>query len=282
MWFLEIDAVLVLVDAGHVDAVEGRVHAELRALAGLVGDLAGVQQGLGRDAATVQAGAADLVLLDQHHGLAEFGRSQSCGVAAAATAEDDEIGLIVTHADSIATTTVARTAMSSLLPVATSAPASSKGRRVHLGTTAVTGLPREAARWEMARLRSPRFQWHHERPQRVIGSQRSAMSWFSRRKVRPGTLRSADSADLDHLKAFATRAGRRGLPRAADRGHRDDRRAGRVTASGPVAGSGARRRAALHARNMAIPLYDAVLVGYPQRMREWTARRKADGSAGST
>ena len=62
-----------------------------------VGDLAGVQQRLGRDAAAVQAGAADLVLLDQHDGLAELGCSQRRGVAAAAAAEDDEIGLMVGH-----------------------------------------------------------------------------------------------------------------------------------------------------------------------------------------
>ncbi len=36
------DAVLVLVDARHVDALEGGVDAEVRALAGLVGNLAGV------------------------------------------------------------------------------------------------------------------------------------------------------------------------------------------------------------------------------------------------
>ena len=38
------------------------------ALAGVVGDLGGVQQRLGRDAAAVQAGAAELVLLDEGDG----------------------------------------------------------------------------------------------------------------------------------------------------------------------------------------------------------------------
>ena len=59
------DAVLVLVDAGHVDALEGGVDPELLGVAGGVGDLGGVQQRLGGDAADVQAGAAELALLDQ-------------------------------------------------------------------------------------------------------------------------------------------------------------------------------------------------------------------------
>ena len=62
-----------------------------------VGDLAGVQQRLGRDAAAVQAGAADLVLLDQDDRLAELGRAQRSGVTAAAAAENDDIGLVLGH-----------------------------------------------------------------------------------------------------------------------------------------------------------------------------------------
>jgi hypothetical protein len=38
--------------------------------------------------------------------------------------------------------------------------------------------------------------------------------------------------------------------------------------------------AASFARKHAIPLYDAASVGYPQRMRDWTARRKAAGELG--
>lgn len=56
---------LVLVHAVHVDVVESRVHAEVRALTGVVGELGGVQERLGRDAPVVQAGAADLVGLDE-------------------------------------------------------------------------------------------------------------------------------------------------------------------------------------------------------------------------
>ena len=78
------DAVLVGVDAVHV--------AELLAVTGQVGDLAGVQQGLGGDAAAVQAGAADLVLLDQDDGHAQLGGAQRGGVATRATTEDDQVG----------------------------------------------------------------------------------------------------------------------------------------------------------------------------------------------
>ena len=51
-----------------------------------VGHLGGVQDRLGRDAAAVQAGAADLVLLDQRDAQPELGRAQRAGVAAAARA----------------------------------------------------------------------------------------------------------------------------------------------------------------------------------------------------
>lgn len=81
-------AVLVLVDGGYVDALEGGLDAELLALAGLVGDLARVEQGLGGDATSVQAGAADLVLLDQGDVQAQLGPAQRRGVTATTTAED--------------------------------------------------------------------------------------------------------------------------------------------------------------------------------------------------
>ncbi len=55
------DAVLVAVHPGHVDAGQRALDADLVALAGGVGHLGGVQQRLGRDAALVQAGAAQLV-----------------------------------------------------------------------------------------------------------------------------------------------------------------------------------------------------------------------------
>jgi hypothetical protein len=58
------DGVLVLVDPSHVDALERGLDAEVLTFAGSVGDLGRVQQRLGGDAAAVQAGAAQLVLLD--------------------------------------------------------------------------------------------------------------------------------------------------------------------------------------------------------------------------
>lgn len=80
--------VLVLVDGRHVDALEGGLHTELLGLAGTVGDLAGVQQCLRRDTAVVQAGAADLALLDQCDVQAQLSPAQGRGITAAATAED--------------------------------------------------------------------------------------------------------------------------------------------------------------------------------------------------
>ena len=61
------DLVLVGHDLGDVDAVERRVDAQRRAVADLLGDLRAVQERLGRDAAPVQARAADLGPLDQRH-----------------------------------------------------------------------------------------------------------------------------------------------------------------------------------------------------------------------
>jgi hypothetical protein len=75
------DAVLVGVDPGHVDAVERRPDPELLRLAGRVGDLCGVQQRLGGDAADVQAGAADLALLDERDAEAELCSAQRARIA---------------------------------------------------------------------------------------------------------------------------------------------------------------------------------------------------------
>ena len=91
------DLVLVGVDAGHVDAVEGGGDAELRGLAGRVGDLRGVQEGLGRDAAHVEAGAAEVALLDQPDAQAQLGRSQGTGVTARSSPEDEDVELSVRH-----------------------------------------------------------------------------------------------------------------------------------------------------------------------------------------
>lgn len=82
------DLVLVLVDTRDVDALEGGLDTELGGFAGLVRDLARVQQSLRGDAAVVQAGAAELVLLDQGNVQTQLGCAQSRGVTATATAED--------------------------------------------------------------------------------------------------------------------------------------------------------------------------------------------------
>ena len=85
------DAVAVLVDLGHVDALEGRAHAEGVALLGAVSDLGRMQQGLGGDAASMQAGASELVLVDEDDRHAQLGCTQGAGIATAAAAEDYQV-----------------------------------------------------------------------------------------------------------------------------------------------------------------------------------------------
>jgi hypothetical protein len=102
-----------------------------------------------------------------------------------------------------------------------------------------------------------------------------------RRKNRPGTLRTANSADLDHLGAFVT-------SRSGVEAYIEPRTAVTDTTVVLVASSGewTRRRvpgpdaAQSFARKHAIPLYDVAVVGYPKRMRDWTAQRKAAGQTG--
>jgi hypothetical protein len=100
------------------------------------------------------------------------------------------------------------------------------------------------------------------------------------RKQRNGTLRGAEPGDRDHLAEFVrTRWGVEAFlePRTT------------VTETTVVLvaadGEWTRRRidgpeaAAAFAKKHNVPLYEAARVGYPQRMREWTARRKAAGEA---
>ena len=91
------DAVLVLEQRRHVDAVEAWSSRRWTALAGLVGDLGGVQQGLGRDAAPVQAGPADLVLLDQHDRRTQLGGADGGGVTAGPPAENHQVDVGIGH-----------------------------------------------------------------------------------------------------------------------------------------------------------------------------------------
>jgi hypothetical protein len=104
---------------------------------------------------------------------------------------------------------------------------------------------------------------------------------FRRRRERPGVIRGSSSADISHLEQFAR--SRKGVeafvePRttvtqttvvfvAAD-GEWTRRRI-----DGPAAARDLGKR-------LAIPVYDVAAVGYPRRMREWTARRKAAGDTG--
>jgi hypothetical protein len=99
-----------------------------------------------------------------------------------------------------------------------------------------------------------------------------------RRKNRPGTLRTADSADQKHLESFI-------VSHAGVEAYLEPRTAVTDTTVVLVAATGewTRRRvpgpdgARDFARKNAIPLYDVATVGYPQRMRDWTAMRKAEG-----
>jgi len=101
------------------------------------------------------------------------------------------------------------------------------------------------------------------------------------RRGRPGTLRTGTSADVEHLRQFIrTRDGVEAYiePRTTV----TDTTVLLVAASGEWTRrriSGPEAAVAL-AKKQGIPLYDAVKVGYPQRMREWTARRKAAGEIG--
>lgn len=101
------------------------------------------------------------------------------------------------------------------------------------------------------------------------------MALFRRR--RPGVLRAADTGDTRHLEEFArTRTGVEAFvePRTT------------VTETTVVLvaadGEWTRRRVdgpqAAHAlaHQLGVPAYDAAVVGYPQRMREWTRRRAAE------
>lgn len=102
------------------------------------------------------------------------------------------------------------------------------------------------------------------------------MSLLRRRKSRRGTVRSASSADLDHLRQFIS-------TRDGVEAYLEPRTTVTATTVVLVASSGewTRRRvdspeaAAALAKKHTIPLYEAAKVGYPQRMRDWTARRKA-------
>jgi hypothetical protein len=96
-----------------------------------------------------------------------------------------------------------------------------------------------------------------------------------RRRQRLGTTRVSDSTDVDHLKKFA--AEHTGVEAFVE-----PPTAVSTTTVVFVASSGewTRRRVrdarAAHelANRLAIPSYDAAVVGYPQRMRDWNERKR--------
>ena len=102
-----------------------------------------------------------------------------------------------------------------------------------------------------------------------------------RRRDRPGTVRSARSDDVYHLEEWA--ASRRGVE-----GFVEPETPTTSTTLVLVAADGewTRRRidspkaAFTFGSKTGIPVYDVAAVGYPPRMREWTARRKAAGQTG--
>lgn len=104
------------------------------------------------------------------------------------------------------------------------------------------------------------------------------MRWLSRRhRARPGTLRTASTADLDHLSQFVR-------SRDGVEAFLEPRTTVTDTTVVLVASTGewTRRRvdggkgADAFAKRHGIPLYDVASVGYPERMRRWNEQRKAD------
>jgi len=102
------------------------------------------------------------------------------------------------------------------------------------------------------------------------------MGLLRRRKSKPGTLRAADSTDAKYLKDWIE--ARNGIE-----GFVEPRTAVSDTTLLLVAKDGewTRRRvpsvdwAHTFANKNGIPSYDAAVVGYPDRMREWNRRNKS-------
>ena len=101
------------------------------------------------------------------------------------------------------------------------------------------------------------------------------MRWF-RRRGRPGTTRRAVSTDRDHLEAWAK--AHRGVE-----AYLEPRTTITETTVMLIDASGewTRRRVPSHevargfATRIGIPCYDVALTGYPQRKRDYDARRSA-------
>ena len=84
----------------HLRPVDGHalgVHAELAGFLGVQVVLRAVEQGLGGDAAHVQAGTAQVLLLNEGDLLARVSEALGSKVAAGARTEDDDVKMRVTH-----------------------------------------------------------------------------------------------------------------------------------------------------------------------------------------
>jgi hypothetical protein len=100
-------------------------------------------------------------------------------------------------------------------------------------------------------------------------------------KARSGQLRTGNAADMEHLANFVK-------SRAGVQAYLEPRTTVTETTIVLVAATGewTRRRvqgvdaARRFARKNGVPLHDVGVVGYPQRMRDWTAHRKATGQTG--
>ncbi|KJK53194.1 oxidoreductase [Lentzea aerocolonigenes] len=99
-----------------------------------------------------------------------------------------------------------------------------------------------------------------------------------RRKSRPGVLRTASNQDTSHLEQWTK--SRHGVE-----AYVEPKTTVTETTVVLVAHDGewTRRRVAspdaarAFARKQGMPIYDAGIVGYPKRMRDYTARKKASG-----
>ena len=105
------------------------------------------------------------------------------------------------------------------------------------------------------------------------------MAWFGRGRRGRGEDASARRATLEYLRTFtAARAGVEAYVEPATR------TTPTTVVLVALTGEWTRRRvpdaqaAREIARELAIPVYDVQLTGYPRRMREWTARQRRGGS----
>ena len=98
------------------------------------------------------------------------------------------------------------------------------------------------------------------------------------RAGKPGTVRQSVNDDVRHLKEFA--ASRQGIE-----GYVEPQTNTTATTLVLVARDGEWTRRRVSApkvafdlgRELGVPVYDVAATGYPSRMREWTAARKAAG-----